>query len=167
VHWRSGGTAPPDTANSHLDLQAGQLRAFEAREIAKRSAPPRFSATSMPFVIQIKRVYDSHAPADGARFLVERLWPRGITKASLDMDDWLKDAAPSAELRRWFNHESAKWSEFQRRYRAELDAHPDGWKPILIRARRGPVTLLYSAHDVEHNNAVVLRDYLNAKLKAR
>ena len=116
-------------------------------------------------MIQIKRVYEPHATADGARFLVERLWPRGIAKAALEMDGWLKDAAPSTELRRWFNHDPERWMEFKRRYVAELDVHPDAWKPILARARRGRVTLLYSAHDVEHNNAVVLRDFLNRKLK--
>ena len=116
-------------------------------------------------MIQIKRVYEPHATADGARFLVERLWPRGVTKASLEMDAWLKDTAPSTELRRWFDHDPEKWVEFKRRYVAELDVHPDAWKPILARARRGRVTLLYSAHDVEHNNAVVLRDFLERKLK--
>jgi uncharacterized protein YeaO (DUF488 family) len=115
-------------------------------------------------VIQTKRVYEPQARADGARFLVERLWPRGIAKAALQMDGWLKDAAPSTELRRWFDHDPKKWREFKRRYAAELDAHPDAWKPILTKARRGRVTLLYSAHDVEHNNAVVLRDFLDRKL---
>ncbi len=118
-------------------------------------------------MIEIKRVYDPHTTADGTRFLVERLWPRGVKKTTLEMDAWFKDAAPSAELRRWFNHDPAKWPEFQRRYRSELDARPDSWEPILAKARHGRVTLLYSAHDTEHNNAVVLRDYLNAKLKAR
>jgi uncharacterized protein YeaO (DUF488 family) len=116
-------------------------------------------------MIQIKRVYEPHATADGARFLVERLWPRGIAKAVLEMDGWLKDMAPSTELRRWFDHDPEKWAEFKRRYVKELDVHSDAWKPILARALRGRVTLLYSAHDVEHNNAVVLRDFLNRKLK--
>jgi uncharacterized protein YeaO (DUF488 family) len=118
-------------------------------------------------VIQTKRVYEPHAPADGVRFLVERLWPRGIAKAALQMDGWLKDAAPSTELRRWFDHDPKKWLEFKRRYAAELEAHPDAWKPILTKARRGRVTLLYSAHDVEHNNAVVLRDFLSRKLESK
>jgi len=118
-------------------------------------------------VIQIKRVYEPHAAVDGVRFLIERLWPRGIRRASLDMDAWLKDAAPSGALRRWFGHDPAKWGEFQRRYRAELDAHPDSWRPILEKAQHGSVTLLYSARDVEHNNAVVLRDYLKATMKKK
>ena len=116
-------------------------------------------------MMQIKRVYESHAAADGARFLVERLWPRGIAKAALQMDAWLKDAAPSTELRRWFNHDPERWAEFKRRYRSELNAHPSAWAPLITKARRGRVTLLYSAHDVEHNNAVALRDFLNARLK--
>jgi uncharacterized protein YeaO (DUF488 family) len=112
-------------------------------------------------MIQIKRVYDARARADGRRILVERLWPRGLTKASLAADAWLKDVAPSTELRRWFGHDVARWPEFQRRYRAELDANP------AVRAAVGPtrgttVTLLYSAHDRDHNSAVVLRDYIRS-----
>ncbi len=118
-------------------------------------------------MIQIKRVYESQSAADGARFLVERLWPRGVTKAALEMDAWLKDAAPSTELRRWFNHDPQRWTEFKRRYRSELVANPDAWAPVFAKARSGHVTLLYSAHDLEHNNAIVLRDFLNTRLKAR
>ena len=118
-------------------------------------------------MIQIKRVYESQSAADGARFLVERLWPRGVTKAALEMDAWLKDAAPSTELRRWFNHDPQRWTEFKRRYRSELVANPGAWAPVLAKARSGPVTLLYSAHDLEHNNAIVLLDFLNARLKTR
>jgi len=118
-------------------------------------------------MIQTKRVYEPHAATDGSRFLVERLWPRGIAKAALEMDAWLKDVAPSTELRRWFNHDPDRWAEFKRRYRSELTANPDTWKTILTKARRGRVTLLYSAHDIEHNNAVVLRDFLNVRLKTR
>ena len=113
--------------------------------------------------IEIKRVYDSPAGA-GTRFLVERLWPRGVKKEALKIDAWLKDAAPRTELRRWFNHDPAKWGEFQRRYRVELKLSPDAVEPILNAARRGGVTLLYSAHDTEHNAAVVLKNYTEAKL---
>lgn len=116
-------------------------------------------------MIRIKRVYDKPARSDGYRVLVDRLWPRGIERASLPLDAWLKEAAPSAELRRWFKHDPAKWSEFRRRYRLELEARPDTWGPLLAKARRGNVTLLYSARDVEHNNAAVLREFLNAILK--
>lgn len=115
-------------------------------------------------MIRIKRVYDRPAETDGCRVLVDRLWPRGMKRAALRLDTWLKEVAPSSELRRWFNHEPARWPEFQRRYRLELEAHPESWAPLLEQARRGTVTLLYSAHDAEHNNAVVLRDFLDSKL---
>ena len=99
-----------------------------------------------------------------ASFLVEPLWPRGRKKEALAADAWLKEVAPSTELRKWFGHREERWEEFRRRYRHELRANPDGWRPILVAIKRGPVTLLYSAHDTEHNNAIVLREYLKAKL---
>jgi len=115
-------------------------------------------------MIKLKRAYEPASRDDGHRFLVERLWPRGVAKASLHLDLWLKDVAPSTELRQWFSHDSKKWDEFQRRYRAELDRDPEVCKPILEAARRGTVTLIYSSHDSEHNNAVALRDYIATKL---
>lgn len=111
-------------------------------------------------MVRLKRVYEPAERSDGARFLVERLWPRGVRKEALDVQAWLKDVAPSAELRRWFAHDQAKWREFQRRYVAELNERPEAWQPILAAARRGPVTLLYSSRDTKHNNAVVLAEYL-------
>ena len=106
--------------------------------------------------IQLARVYD--APPEGGRvMLVERLWPRGVRRADLHLDAWLKDVAPSTELRKWFAHDPAKWGEFRDRYFAELDAHPDAWQPLLLDV---PVTLLFSSRDRDHNNAVALRDYL-------
>ena len=119
-------------------------------------------------MIQVKRVYEPAAASDGQRLLVERLWPRGIRKESLQIDAWLKDVAPSAELRKWFAHDPAKWPEFRRRYFRELDAHPQAWRPILGAAAEGNrVTLIYSSHDREHNNAVALRDYLEKKHASR
>ena len=115
-------------------------------------------------MIKLKRVYEGAEPDDGTRFLVERLWPRGMKKESLKMDAWVKDVAPSNELRKWFNHDPQKWEEFQKRYQAELDANQEGWEPILQAAKGGDVTLLYSAHDVEHNNALVLMQYLDGKM---
>jgi uncharacterized protein YeaO (DUF488 family) len=109
-------------------------------------------------------VYEKADPRDGKRFLVERLWPRGLRKAEVQMDAWLKDAAPSTELRKWFSHDPGKWSEFQRKYFAELKQNPEAWATILKTAKRHPVTLLYSSHDEEHNNAVALKRYLDAKL---
>ena len=115
-------------------------------------------------MLALKRVYDKAEPEDGVRFLVERLWPRGIKKTDLRLDDWLKDVAPSNELRRWFAHDPKKWTEFQKRYFAELDRHPEAWEPIRSAARHGRVTLIYSSHDAEHNNAVALKEYLSARM---
>lgn len=117
-------------------------------------------------MILLKRVYEERARGDGTRFLVERLWPRGIRKTELEADSWQKEAGPSTELRKWFSHDPAKWHEFQKRYFAELDTRPEAWEPILKAARHGAVTLLYSSHDAEHNNAVALKHYLEAKLGA-
>lgn len=110
--------------------------------------------------IQLKRAYDGAARDDGERILVERLWPRGIKKTDLRLDGWSKEVAPSTELRQWFSHDLAKWAEFQRRYRAELKQHPEATQPLLKAARRGKLTLVYSSHDTEHNNAVALKAYL-------
>jgi uncharacterized protein YeaO (DUF488 family) len=115
-------------------------------------------------MIQIKRVYEPPANEDGARFLVERLWPRGMKKDALQMVAWCKDSAPSADLRRWFGHDPAKWKEFQRRYRAELTDNLAACQPLLYAARQGNITLLYSAHDTEHNSAVVLKSWLEEGL---
>jgi len=110
----------------------------------------------------LKRAYEKAGPDDGARFLVERLWPRGVKKTDLRIDGWLKDIAPSDKLRRWFGHDPKKWAEFRRRYFAELDSRPEAWEQIQAAARHGRVTLVYSAHDIEHNNAVALKEYLEA-----
>ncbi len=119
-------------------------------------------------MIQVKRVYEPAAASDGQRILVERLWPRGIRKQSLQIDAWTKDAAPSPELRKWFAHDPAKWPESRRRYSRELDANPQAWQLILKAAAEGhQVSLIYSSHDREHNNAVALRDYLEKKLATR
>ena len=115
-------------------------------------------------MLKIKRVYEDAEAEDGVRFLVDRLWPRGIKKDDLKMTAWLKDVAPSPELRRWFGHDPAKWGEFQERYRAELEEHPEAWKPILEKARDGDVTLLYSARDTEHNSAQLLKSFLEKRM---
>jgi uncharacterized protein YeaO (DUF488 family) len=118
-------------------------------------------------MLKLKRAYEPAARTDGKRFLVERLWPRGVKKDELRLHAWLKDAAPSAELRKWYSHDVSKWSEFQKRYRAELDRNSGALNPILQAARHSTVTLVYAAHDTEHNSAVVLRDYLDKKLARR
>jgi uncharacterized protein YeaO (DUF488 family) len=115
-------------------------------------------------MIALKRAYDPVSPTDGTRVLVERLWPRGVSKAKLHADAWLKDVAPSTALRKWFGHDPEKWDEFRKRYGRELSSHPEAWRPIVSAARRGRVTLVYSSHDTEHNNAVALRDYLEARM---
>jgi uncharacterized protein YeaO (DUF488 family) len=118
-------------------------------------------------MIQIKRVYEPASKDDGARFLVERLWPRGMKKEALPMDAWCREAAPSDNLRRWFSHDPAKWKEFQRRYRAELAGNPAGFQPLLDAARQDNITLLYSAHDAEHNSAIVLKSCLEERLTGK
>ena len=116
-------------------------------------------------MIRVKRVYEAAARSDGARFLVDRLWPRAVKKEGLGLTAWLKEVAPSDGLRQWFGHDPERWAEFQHRYRAELDRNPDGWQPLLEAAQEGTVTLLCAARDDEHNNAVALKAYLEAKLK--
>ena len=111
--------------------------------------------------IRLVRVYDHEPKAPGQSFFVERLWPRGVRREDLGAV-WLKDAAPSAELRRWFSHDVTKWEEFRRRYEAELEAHPQAWRPIAQAAATGDVTLLYAARDREHNSALVLRDHVQS-----
>jgi uncharacterized protein YeaO (DUF488 family) len=110
--------------------------------------------------VRLKRAYDRSAPGDGARILVDRLWPRGLTRTRADIDQWLKGIAPSSALRKWFGHDPARWQEFRRRYAAELRERADDLRALRRRARRGPLTLVYSARDEEHNDAVVLRDIL-------
>ena len=115
-------------------------------------------------MIRIKRVYETAEPEDGARILVDRLWPRGIEKKKLRLGSWYKDVAPSSELRKWSHHDPARWHEFRKRYFAELDSNPPAWSSLAELARNGNVTLLYSAKDKRHNNAEALRDYLESKL---
>lgn len=117
--------------------------------------------------LKLKRAYEAVSPSDGTRVLVERLWPRGLSKATLHVDAWPREIGPSTELRKWFSHDPDKWAAFRKRYFRELDSRPDAWAPVLSAARRGAVTLVYSSRDAEHNNAVALKDYLQAKLRSR
>jgi len=116
-------------------------------------------------MLKLKRVYETPDVNDGIRFLVERLWPRGMKKEDLEMDAWLKEVAPSPDLRRWYAHDLDKWQEFQGRYWAELKNNPDSWRPILEAVKNGNVTLLYSARDTEHNSALVLKSFLEERIK--
>lgn len=115
--------------------------------------------------IRIARVRDDAAATQGARLLVDRVWPRGLRKADLRLDDWLRDIAPSTGLRKWFGHDPERWDEFRARYQRELDANPAAVERGLNWCRKGPVTLLFGARDRELNQAVVLRDYLTRRLK--
>jgi uncharacterized protein YeaO (DUF488 family) len=114
--------------------------------------------------VKVRRAYEPPTPEDGRRVLVDRLWPRGLTKAKVAVDAWDKDVAPSTELRRWFGHDPDRWEEFQRRYRQELDANPAALQPLLEAATQGPLTLVYGARDTEHNEAVVLQHVIAERL---
>jgi uncharacterized protein YeaO (DUF488 family) len=113
--------------------------------------------------IQIKRVYEEPDAKDGKRILVDRLWPRGLTKEKAKVDLWLKDVAPSTELRKWFAHDPARWTEFQTRYREELRANKEQFSLLKQEASKGPVTLVYGAKDQQHNEAVILQELLRSK----
>ena len=110
--------------------------------------------------IAIKRVYEPAVPADGYRVLIDRLWPRGLKKETVSLDLWAKELAPSTALRQWFGHDPALWDGFRHRYASELDQLAEYWQPLAQRAARHQLTLLYGAHDEEHNNAVAMKAYL-------
>jgi uncharacterized protein YeaO (DUF488 family) len=116
-------------------------------------------------MIRLKRVYEPPEKADGDRYLVERLWPRGMTKEKAALTAWLKEVSPSPELRRWYSHDAQKWPEFQKRYREELkdEAHRPAFEQLREAARKGPVTLVYAAHDEERNSAAVLKQALTKR----
>ena|SRR5687768_14518951 len=115
--------------------------------------------------LRIKRVYEPPDKGDGKRILVDRLWPRGMAKAKAGVDLWLKEIAPSAELRKWFGHDPGKWAEFKKRYRAELEENDEQAALLKEEIKKGTVTLLYGARDEEHNDAVVLLDFLRGHKK--
>lgn len=110
--------------------------------------------------VKLKRAYEPASADDGVRILIDRLWPRGVTKAAAAIDQWVKDIAPSTTLRKWFGHDPARWEEFRSRYTAEIREHPDALRNLRDQARQGSITLVYSARDEAHNDAVVLRDIL-------
>jgi uncharacterized protein YeaO (DUF488 family) len=113
--------------------------------------------------IKLKRIYEGPATTDGCRVLVDRVWPRGISREKARLDLWMKDIAPSSALRRWFGHDPARWAEFVSRYAGELDSRQDLVQDLLDRAAKGSLTLVYAARDQEHNNAKALKDYLEKK----
>lgn len=114
-------------------------------------------------MIKLKRAYEPATKDDGERILVERLWPRGLTKEKAKIDLWMKDVAPSPELRKWFGHDPEKWDEFRRRYKSELERHPDLVKQLRDKARHGPVTFVYAAKDEQHNSALLLKEVVEKK----
>ena len=110
--------------------------------------------------VRLKRAYEPSAAADGTRILIDRLWPRGVKKVDAAIDQWAKDIAPSTALRKWFGHDPARWQEFRSRYAAEVHTHPEQLKQLRALAKQGPITLVYSARDEVHNDAVALRELL-------
>jgi uncharacterized protein YeaO (DUF488 family) len=114
----------------------------------------------MPMNIRVKRAYEKPRKTDGFRVLTDRIWPRGVRREDLQLDEWLKDLAPSTKLRQWFSHDPDKWDEFRRRYFRELQAHPDEIRRLRARAQRGPVTIVFGSRQERFNNAVALQEYL-------
>lgn len=148
-----------------LRLQAIEITEGQEERKLKNSKPGRLSVVGVPEfletkMVKLKRVYEEPSPDDGLRVLVDRLWPRGLSKARAAVDLWLKDIAPSAELRKWFGHDPAKWEEFKVRYRKELAGNDAALETLRQRAREGTITLLYGARNEAHNDAVVLKDML-------
>jgi len=144
---------------------SGMKVAFTVVVALRQNGKNEESVPDSRFVIRIKRVYEKPTASDGSRILIDRVWPRGLKKSDLDLDDWLKEVAPSDRLRKWFGHDPRKWREFRRRYFAELRAKSETWAPILARAQESNVALLYGARDSEHNNATALKEFLTARLK--
>lgn len=110
--------------------------------------------------IKLKRIYEEPSKSDGARILVDRIWPRGISKEDAKLDHWIKEIAPSTELRKWFDHKDERFIQFREKYKKELDDHKELIKELLALANKGRLTLLYGAKNTEHNQAVVLKEYL-------
>jgi len=119
----------------------------------------------MPLSIHVKRVYEVPDAGDGQRVLIDRLWPRGLSKASAKLDAWMKELAPSAELRQWYGHDAEKWPEFRKRYHAELDANPTGVAELMSHATTGKLTLLFGSKEERLNNAFALKEYLESKAR--
>jgi uncharacterized protein YeaO (DUF488 family) len=117
----------------------------------------------VPISIKVKRVYEAPVSGDGRRILIDRLWPRGLSKAGAKVDLWMKEISPSTELRQWYQHGPEKWPEFKKRYHAELDANPSAVDELLALARRGELTLLFGSREERLNNAFALKEYLESK----
>lgn len=119
----------------------------------------------MPLSVQVRRIYEVPDPGDGLRVLIDRLWPRGLSKAEAKVDVWMKEIAPSAELRRWYAHDVEKWPEFKKRYHAELDANPTGVDELMSHTEKAKLTLLFGSREERLNNAFALKEYLESKAR--
>lgn len=162
------GGRPEEITQSALGLlrQHKSQRATRARNARqRRRTAAALHKTLRSQNLRVKRVYEPASPEDGERFLVDRLWPRGLKKGQVQLSGWLKVVAPSDGLRQWFHHDLARWPEFCCRYYGELNQQRQALELIRDAARRGPVTLLFGSTDAEHNNAVVLKEYLAASVK--
>lgn len=129
--------------------------------------PPQWRSPFSPvcerFVVKIKRIYEPPSRSDGKRVYVDRLWPRGLRKEQAHFDEWIRDISPSDELRKWFGHDPSKWQEFRSRYKAEMKTRKDFIEKLRDYSEKGTVTLLYSAKDEEHNNALVIKEVIEGK----
>lgn len=135
-------------------------------ERARKTKPRRAAQSAKPrgqFTVQIKRVYEKPSRDDGERFLVDRLWPRGVPKRDLSSVPWMREVAPSAALRKWYGHDPEKWAEFRKRFREELRKNAAAWEPLVEAIQKGNVTLLTASRDVEISNATVLKEFLLEK----
>lgn len=132
----------------------------------KAKRPSASKADTPEARIALKRVYDPPAKGDGTRILVDRLWPRGLKTEKAKLDLWLRDIAPSDELRKWFGHDAKRWAEFKRRYKAELKGRSDELQPIRAALEKGKITLLFAAHDEAHNNAIVVKELIERSVRA-
>ena len=167
---RVGANAPLCGALTVLDASVSWWERTETRR--PRRAPKQLPELAEPIHenpmstriaaqnVKLKRAYERAGPEDGTRILIDRLWPRGVSKQAAALDLWMKDIAPSSELRKWFGHDSARWPEFRRRYAEEVRQNPELLGQLRALARQGPITLVYGAHDEAHNHAVVLRGQL-------
>jgi uncharacterized protein YeaO (DUF488 family) len=137
------------------------------KKTGKRVRVARLEKHSGSHEFRIKRVYEKILPEDGLTFLVDRLWPRGVKKTALGSTEWLRDVAPSQDLRKWFDHDPKKWTDFRKRYRAELKENTSAWKPLLEAVKRGDVALLFASREPAINHAIVLKEFLEQKIPGR
>jgi uncharacterized protein YeaO (DUF488 family) len=152
-----------DLENKETEHIVGRKALIEASVAAPDcllSGATQMSKSIIAANVRLKRAYEPPARGDGVRILIDRLWPRGVTKKSAAIDEWFKDIAPSTALRRWFGHDPSRWQEFRRRYAREVRQNSKQLGELRSRARQGPITLVFSAHDEIHNDAVVLRELL-------